>query len=232
MSYARAYGIRNCCASDRLTAIDAIHCLARWQICGRSRVAPRRSRIEPGAHRHAAVELADADGLGALSMARLAERLGCGTMSLYRHVANKDELVMFMLSTAPGPPPAPAVPPTGVRALLIGPPACGTSTTATPGSWREAGVMATSRLSFRDGAKPDPESEEPTASASGFRVRAYARPGMTPGSTPPWLARRCAPGLAKLRWYRAGAATALPVVEQHDLHGLRGEPAPTRPACR
>ena len=26
-------------------------------------------------------------------------------MSLYRHVASKDELVMFMLSTAPGPPP-------------------------------------------------------------------------------------------------------------------------------
>ncbi|MDT5111952.1 MAG: hypothetical protein QOE20_3842, partial [Mycobacterium sp.] len=42
----------------------------------------------------AAIELADADGLGALSMARLAERLGCGTMSLYRHVANKDELVV------------------------------------------------------------------------------------------------------------------------------------------
>ncbi len=52
-----------------------------------------------------AVELADSDGLAALSMARLAERLGCGTMSLYRHVANKDELVTFMLSTAPGPPP-------------------------------------------------------------------------------------------------------------------------------
>jgi AcrR family transcriptional regulator len=42
-----------------------------------------------------------------LSMARLADRLGCGTMSLYRHVANKDELVTFMLSTAPGPPPPP-----------------------------------------------------------------------------------------------------------------------------
>jgi AcrR family transcriptional regulator len=54
----------------------------------------------------AAIELADADGLGALSMARLAERLGCGTMSLYRHVANKDELVTFMLSEAAGPPPA------------------------------------------------------------------------------------------------------------------------------
>jgi AcrR family transcriptional regulator len=51
--------------------------------------------------------LADADGLGALSMARLAELLGCGTMSLYRHVANKDELVTFMLSAGPGPPPGP-----------------------------------------------------------------------------------------------------------------------------
>lgn len=53
----------------------------------------------------AAIDLADAEGLGALSMARLAERLNCGTMSLYRHVANKDELLTFMLSAAPGPPP-------------------------------------------------------------------------------------------------------------------------------
>jgi AcrR family transcriptional regulator len=68
---------------------------------------PRRSR---GLSRQrivaAAIDLADAEGLTALSMARLAERLGCGTMSLYRHVANKDELVTFMLSTGPGPPPA------------------------------------------------------------------------------------------------------------------------------
>jgi AcrR family transcriptional regulator len=69
--------------------------------------APRRSRgLSTERIVAAAVELADADGLGALSMARLAERLGCGTMSLYRHVANKDELVTFMLSSAPGPPPA------------------------------------------------------------------------------------------------------------------------------
>lgn len=53
----------------------------------------------------AAIDLADAHGLAALSMARLAERLDCGTMSLYRHVANKDELLTFMLATAPGPPP-------------------------------------------------------------------------------------------------------------------------------
>jgi AcrR family transcriptional regulator len=55
-----------------------------------------------------AIELVEAEGLAALSMARLAERLGCGTMSLYRHVANKDELLTFMLSTAPDPPPKPA----------------------------------------------------------------------------------------------------------------------------
>jgi AcrR family transcriptional regulator len=70
---------------------------------------PRPSRRSSGLTRErivaAAVELADSEGLAALSMARLAERLGCGTMSLYRHVENKDELVTFMLSTAPGPPP-------------------------------------------------------------------------------------------------------------------------------
>jgi AcrR family transcriptional regulator len=73
--------------------------------------APSPSRRTGGLTRErivtAAIDLADADGLGALSMARLAERLGCGTMSLYRHVANKDELVVFMLSEAPAPPPAP-----------------------------------------------------------------------------------------------------------------------------
>ncbi|WP_436522066.1 TetR/AcrR family transcriptional regulator [Actinoplanes sp. HUAS TT8] len=53
----------------------------------------------------AAIEIADRDGLAALSMARLAERLGCAPMSLYRHVANKDELLVFMQDAAPGEPP-------------------------------------------------------------------------------------------------------------------------------
>ena len=66
----------------------------------------------------AAIELADADGLGALSMARLAKRLGSGTMSIYRHVASKDELVVFMLSTAPEPPPAAADPANWRDALM------------------------------------------------------------------------------------------------------------------
>ncbi len=41
----------------------------------------------------AAVELADRDGLEALSMRRLGSALGVEAMSLYNHVANKDDLL-------------------------------------------------------------------------------------------------------------------------------------------
>ena len=44
----------------------------------------------------AAVELADAEGLGAVSMARVAKQLGFTTMSLYRHVTGKEELLALM----------------------------------------------------------------------------------------------------------------------------------------
>ncbi|MFD5660743.1 TetR/AcrR family transcriptional regulator [Streptomyces hirsutus] len=45
----------------------------------------------------AAVELADREGLGALSMRRIATELGTGTMSLYRYVPGKAELLDLML---------------------------------------------------------------------------------------------------------------------------------------
>jgi len=44
----------------------------------------------------AAIGLADAEGLEAVSMARVAHELGFTTMSLYRHVASKDELLQLM----------------------------------------------------------------------------------------------------------------------------------------
>ncbi|WP_405140807.1 TetR/AcrR family transcriptional regulator [Sphaerisporangium sp. NBC_01403] len=66
----------------------------------------------------AAISIADGEGLAALSMARLAERLGCATMSLYRHVANKDELQTFMLDAAPGKPPEIELAPCDWRAEL------------------------------------------------------------------------------------------------------------------
>ncbi|MFI9404796.1 TetR/AcrR family transcriptional regulator [Nocardia sp. NPDC052316] len=43
-----------------------------------------------------AITLADEEGLDALSMRRIADRMGVGAMSLYRHVANKDELLEAM----------------------------------------------------------------------------------------------------------------------------------------
>jgi AcrR family transcriptional regulator len=66
----------------------------------------------------AAVELADADGLEAVSMSRVANRLGFTTMSLYRHVASKDELLVLMLDAALGPPPPLDASAVGWRARL------------------------------------------------------------------------------------------------------------------
>jgi AcrR family transcriptional regulator len=44
----------------------------------------------------AALRLADAEGLDAVSMARLADELGFTTMSLYRYVTGKEELLQLM----------------------------------------------------------------------------------------------------------------------------------------
>ncbi|GCE51267.1 TetR family transcriptional regulator [Thermosporothrix hazakensis] len=49
-----------------------------------------------------AIALADAEGLTALSMRRVAERLGVGVMSLYTYVPGKAELLDVMLDTAIG----------------------------------------------------------------------------------------------------------------------------------
>ncbi|WP_345068812.1 TetR/AcrR family transcriptional regulator C-terminal domain-containing protein [Leifsonia kafniensis] len=44
-----------------------------------------------------AIAIADAEGLAAVSMRRVAAELGVATMSLYRHVADKDDLVLRMM---------------------------------------------------------------------------------------------------------------------------------------
>jgi AcrR family transcriptional regulator len=67
-----------------------------WQM----RDPPTRGR-KPGialeAIVSAAVEIADSEGLEAVTMRRVAGRLGVGTMSLYRHVPGKAELLDLML---------------------------------------------------------------------------------------------------------------------------------------
>ena len=44
----------------------------------------------------AAIDIANAEGLAAVSMARVAKAVGFTTMSLYRYVTNKDELLQLM----------------------------------------------------------------------------------------------------------------------------------------
>lgn len=53
----------------------------------------------------AAIEVANAEGLEALSMRRVAHRLGFTTMALYRYVPGKAELIDIMLDVAIGEPP-------------------------------------------------------------------------------------------------------------------------------
>lgn len=48
----------------------------------------------------AAVDLADAEGLAAVSMARVAQSLGYSSMALYRYVESKDELLVLMSDAA------------------------------------------------------------------------------------------------------------------------------------
>ncbi|WP_235826077.1 TetR/AcrR family transcriptional regulator [Candidatus Frankia alpina] len=66
----------------------------------------------------AAVGVAQADGIGAVSMSRVAAELGAATMSLYRYVAAKDELLLLMVDAAMGSPPGPHEPDDGWRAGL------------------------------------------------------------------------------------------------------------------
>lgn len=47
-----------------------------------------------------AIEIADSEGLGAVSMSRVASTLGFTTMSLYRYVTSKDDLVLLMQEAA------------------------------------------------------------------------------------------------------------------------------------
>ncbi len=65
----------------------------------------------------AGIAVAQNEGVGALSMARIAKELGVGTMSLYRYVASKDELLTTMVDTGLGTPP-PAEPGEDWRAGL------------------------------------------------------------------------------------------------------------------
>ncbi len=66
----------------------------------------------------AAIDVADSEGIGAVTMRRLAVDLGVATMSLYHWISSKDDLVVGMIDTLMGADAWPAVPPEGWRAQL------------------------------------------------------------------------------------------------------------------
>jgi AcrR family transcriptional regulator len=76
-----------------------------WGIRERPTKGPKR-RLTLNRIVEAAMEVASSEGLAAVSMSRIATELGVATMSLYRYVATKDELLALMVDAAFQHPPA------------------------------------------------------------------------------------------------------------------------------
>lgn len=70
-----------------------------WERMDRPAKAPRTT-LTHAAIAAAAVEIADAEGLEAVSMRKLSGHLGVTTMALYRYVTNKEELFELMIDEA------------------------------------------------------------------------------------------------------------------------------------
>lgn len=72
-----------------------------WMMPDRPARGPRPAHSR-AAIATAAVAIADADGLDAVTMRRVAAEIGCGTMTLYRYVPTKDHLFDLMIDTVAG----------------------------------------------------------------------------------------------------------------------------------
>jgi len=75
-----------------------------WGIEGPARPGPKPA-FQLADIGRAAIKLADAGGLSAVSMSKVAAELGVTTMALYRYVEAKDDLYVVMLDEAFGVPP-------------------------------------------------------------------------------------------------------------------------------
>jgi AcrR family transcriptional regulator len=78
----------------------------------------RRPTLTLGDVVRAAVAIASSDGIDVVSMNRVAQALDVGTMSLYRYVGGKDELLALMADAAFEAPPSPFEPHDGWRTGL------------------------------------------------------------------------------------------------------------------
>ncbi len=118
------YGVALATAAKALTELGQAGVIRAQPRVG-SVVVPR-AKARPAPERElnrnrvvrAAMAIADADGIEAVSMRAVAARLGVSTMALYRHVPDKDRLVLLMADMAYSEGDYPAVPPDGWRARL------------------------------------------------------------------------------------------------------------------
>lgn len=67
-----------------------------------SRASGKRPTLDYPGIVQTAIGIADREGLDAVSMRRIAQELGAGTMSLYRYITGKEELYDLMLDNAYG----------------------------------------------------------------------------------------------------------------------------------
>ena len=73
--------------------ISELRCQTRRTTARRSRSGSRGNTLSRARVVEGALALIDADGLDAVTMPRVAKELGVGTMSLYRHVEDKNDLI-------------------------------------------------------------------------------------------------------------------------------------------
>jgi DNA-binding transcriptional regulator YhcF (GntR family) len=90
----------------------------RERATARRETAARDAEVTRARIVDAAIEVADREGLGALSLRAVSARVGAPVMSLYRYVENKEELLRLMTDAALGEEPLPTVAPDGWRAQL------------------------------------------------------------------------------------------------------------------
>ena len=80
-----------------------------WEDRSRSTRGPKAA-FTPDDVVHAAIQIAEADGLSAVTMSAVSARLGLTTMAIYRYFPNKDALLDAIVDTAMGCPPVPSDP--------------------------------------------------------------------------------------------------------------------------
>ncbi|WP_214325348.1 TetR/AcrR family transcriptional regulator C-terminal domain-containing protein [Nonomuraea sediminis] len=120
---AREWGVALATATKALNALSQEGVVRAEPRVGTVVSTGRRPRREGGEVTRdriirAAIEIADAEGLEALGMRGLAAKLGIATMTLYRHVPGKEELVVLMVDAVMEEFPLPDPAPEGWRARL------------------------------------------------------------------------------------------------------------------